>query len=80
MGKLTPLRAIRLKCLDCCAGQRKEVRLCPAKDCPLWPFRMGRNPRTQARTKSHEKPRKNGGVFTKKEAPEARVEVLSLAL
>lgn len=41
---LTPLRAIRAACLDCCAGQRTEVRECHLEDCPLWPYRMGRNP------------------------------------
>lgn len=35
-------KAIRLKCLDCSAGQAAEVRKCPAVDCPLWRFRMGR--------------------------------------
>ena len=40
--KLTRKKAIRLKCLDCMAGQVKEVRLCPSRDCPLWIFRMGR--------------------------------------
>ena len=35
-------KAIRFKCLDCCAGQAAEVRKCPAVDCPLWRFRMGR--------------------------------------
>ena len=40
----TPIKAIRAKCLDCCCDQREEVKLCPAKDCPLWPFRMGKNP------------------------------------
>ncbi len=35
-------KAIRLKCLDCCCGQAAEVRKCPAEDCPLWRFRMGR--------------------------------------
>ena len=40
----TPIKAIRAKCLDCCYDQREEVKLCPAKDCPLWPFRMGKNP------------------------------------
>lgn len=34
-------RAIRLKCLDCCCGSAYEVRLCPAKTCPLWRFRLG---------------------------------------
>lgn len=37
----SPLKAIRAKCLDCCCGQTKEVRLCPLKACPLWPFRSG---------------------------------------
>ena len=44
MKNATPLRAIRLKCLDCCAGQAREVRLCPAKDCPLWNYRSGHKP------------------------------------
>lgn len=35
-------KAIRLKCLDCCAGQAAEVRKCPAVDCPLWRYRMGK--------------------------------------
>lgn len=35
-------KAIRLKCLDCCCGQSAEVRRCPATDCPLWRYRMGR--------------------------------------
>jgi hypothetical protein len=35
-------KAIRLKCIDCCAGNMAEVRKCPAINCPLWRFRMGR--------------------------------------
>ena len=38
------LKAIREKCLDCCAQQYAEVRLCTIADCPLWPYRMGKNP------------------------------------
>ncbi len=41
---MTPLKAIRAKCLDCCCEQPSEVRLCPCKDCPLYPFRFGKNP------------------------------------
>ena len=41
---LRPLKAIRIKCLDCSAGQPKEVRLCPSHDCALWPYRMGKRP------------------------------------
>ena len=43
-GKMSPLRAIRLRCLDCCVGQAPEVRKCTAVECPSWPYRMGRNP------------------------------------
>lgn len=39
-----PLKGIREKCIDCCCGETSEVRKCVAVDCPLWPFRMGRNP------------------------------------
>lgn len=31
MSKLTPMKAIRKKCLDCCCGQRLEVKLCTCK-------------------------------------------------
>lgn len=41
---MTPLKAIRAKCLDCCYGQAYEVRMCVLKDCPLYPFRFGKNP------------------------------------
>lgn len=42
--KPTPLKAIRAKCVDCCCGSQYEVKLCPAEDCPLWPYRFGKNP------------------------------------
>jgi hypothetical protein len=41
---MTPMMAIRAKCLDCCAGSTQEVRYCIAVDCPSWPYRMGSNP------------------------------------
>lgn len=41
---LSPLKAIRAKCLDCAADQPQEVRLCPCEACPLFPYRMGHNP------------------------------------
>ena len=43
-------KAIRLKCLDCCCGSAYEVRLCPARQCPLWRFRLG----TECREESTE--------------------------
>jgi hypothetical protein len=40
----SPLQALRARCADCCGYQEKEVALCPAVDCPSWPFRMGTDP------------------------------------
>ena len=42
---LTPIKAIRKKCLDCVGNQYKTVRLCEDKKCPLHPYRMGRRPK-----------------------------------
>ncbi len=36
---LTPLKAIRTRCMDCCGGSRSEVRKCVAHDCASWPGR-----------------------------------------
>ena len=46
---LTPLKAIRAKCLDCSTGSRAEVEHCPITDCPLYPYRKGRNPYRKSR-------------------------------
>lgn len=43
--KLTPMKAIRKKCLDCCYGQVKEVRECATKNCALYPYRNGHRPK-----------------------------------
>lgn len=37
-------KAIRAKCLDC-SENAVEVRECSAKQCPLWPYRFGANPK-----------------------------------
>lgn len=44
MQNTTPLKAIRLKCLDCCCGSSYEVSQCPATGCPLHKYRDGHNP------------------------------------
>lgn len=44
MEAVTPMKAIRMKCLDCCGGSSNEVNLCAAKVCPLYAFRTGKNP------------------------------------
>ena len=43
MKRLTPLKAVRAHCLDCCEGSAKEVRLCPATGCDSHPIRSGKN-------------------------------------
>ena len=42
MERVSRSKAIRLKCIDCCAGNMAEVRKCPAVSCPLWRYRMGK--------------------------------------
>jgi len=41
--RMSPLMAIRARCLDCCSFQYAEVNRCPVKDCPLYHFRSGKN-------------------------------------
>ena len=48
--RLTRGQAIRAKCLDCCGGQKAEVRRCHIRDCPLWPYRMGREQADSGKT------------------------------
>lgn len=45
MAKRTPIKAIRVKCLECCNGQQNEVRECAVVSCPLHEYRMGRRPK-----------------------------------
>lgn len=45
--RISPLKAIRLKCLECSCGSSYEVKLCPVTKCALYPFRDGHNPFTK---------------------------------
>ena len=54
--RLTPMRAVRYKCLDCCCEMTKEVELCPVRDCPLWPYRLGKYPKDRRGPRSVLKP------------------------
>ena len=45
MADLTPLKAIRAKCVDCSGGSRSEVRDCTIVSCPLYVYRHGTNPK-----------------------------------
>ena len=55
--RMSPMKALRLRCLDCCAGSATRVRLCASATCPSWPFRMGRSP---WRAPASEERRENG--------------------
>lgn len=47
---MTPMKAIRLKCLDCMNGSAHEVRLCPCVKCSLYLYRFGKRPKTDKDT------------------------------
>jgi hypothetical protein len=47
--RMTPIQAIRAKCLDCMCGQTNEVKACPSSGCSLYPFRLGKNPHRTGR-------------------------------
>lgn len=43
--KLTPIKSIRAKCLNCCCSSSNEVKLCTAVNCPLHLYRFGKRPK-----------------------------------
>ena len=45
MKPTTPMKAIRLKCLDCCCGNPYEVRRCHIEECSLHSYRSGHRPK-----------------------------------
>lgn len=45
MEVLTPIKTIRVHCIECSGGQKKEVKECPITKCPLYPYRMGKRPK-----------------------------------
>lgn len=47
------LRDIRKYCLWCCLENPNEVKLCPATNCTLHPYRLGRNPKLQGVRKAN---------------------------
>jgi len=51
---MTPLQAIRAKCLDCSAGSAYEVRMCVIPECSLFPYRFGKNPNRKKRELTEE--------------------------
>lgn len=52
--KLTPVKAIRRNCLDCSGGSVSEVRNCEFTYCPLYPYRLGKNPNRKGNSQVRE--------------------------
>lgn len=46
---ISPLKSIRKKCMDCSNNSSQEIELCPLTDCPLYPLRFGKMPKTAKR-------------------------------
>lgn len=60
--KQSPLKQIRMQCIECCGDSNKTVRFCHSLNCPLWYFRFGRFPKTIIR----ERGKKYEPLFNKK--------------
>jgi len=55
MGRIPPpLKSIRKFCLNCVGNSAREVELCTDLQCPLYPYRFGRDPRRKPRKLSEE--------------------------
>jgi hypothetical protein len=49
MVRLTPVKAIRAKCLECSRGSTNEIKICPIEDCALYYYRFGKVPHRSGR-------------------------------
>lgn len=69
--RLSPVKAIKIKCLDCSGGVKKEVRECIIQDCPLYTFRLGKNPNRKGlrlKTSPSQELKKNSVSTTEKKS------------
>jgi hypothetical protein len=64
--KMTPLKAIRTKCLDCMGGSPGEVRRCNIPGCSLHEYRFGSNPALKGKRGNSEALSKYRRSFQKK--------------
>ena len=64
-GTLTPQKAIRMHCLDCSGYIKKDIKDCVIPDCPLYDFRMGKNPYRKKRVLTEEQKEKLAAQLAK---------------
>ena len=58
---LSPQKAIRRFCFECygfCEGVVEEVKNCPSTECPLYPFRFGKDPGIKVKLSDEERKRR----------------------
>ena len=72
-SRKNPVKAIRLKCLDCSGGSSTEVEKCVIPHCALYPFRFGRNPFLPEKTAAQ----KEAALRALKSAKTSRVGIVS---
>lgn len=51
---LSPIKAIRQKCLECSNWSVTGIQMCPVKACALYEFRFGKDPGRKKRVLSDE--------------------------
>ncbi len=52
--KQSPLKQIRMQCIECWSDSNKTVRFCHSIDCFLWYLRFGKFPKTIIKAKGKE--------------------------
>ena len=53
MAQPAPIKANRLKCLDCSNNQPLEIKECSVRECPLYYYRLGKNPNRKGTNKGN---------------------------
>ena len=48
---MTPMQAIKAKCIECCCGDKKEARMCAITRCPIWQFLEERRKQKETKAK-----------------------------
>ena len=49
MLALTPKQAVKYRCLDCCGGEKEEIKTCNVKSCVLYQYRRGHKGRVSVK-------------------------------
>ncbi len=50
----TPIKAIKIFCIECCGGNKSYVKECTSTKCSLYDYRLGKNPNRKMREYTEE--------------------------